>query len=76
MTTTTGTLAAPERHTYAVSGRAFYLVPCYRCAVVLNSGHHYPEVDGAPSPFALALAAEHNDAHHPAEALALEVVAP
>lgn len=56
-------IAHPERHTYG-SGRAFYLVPCYRCGIILNSGHHYDEVAGIPSPFAVAIAAEHNRSTH------------
>lgn len=59
-----GDIARPHRHTYASSGRPFYLVPCYRCGLVLNSGHHYPEVDGQPTPAAVQLAAEHNATHH------------
>lgn len=57
-------LARPVRHTYHTSGRAFYLVPCDRCSIVLNSGHHYAEEAGAPSRFAVELAEAHNlDAH-------------
>lgn len=63
--------ATPERHQYA-NGETFYLVPCYECGVVLNSGHHYPEVvvDGpvgehvAPSRHAVRVAVAHNVAEH------------
>ena len=65
-----GEIAHPERHTYrdgygrSELDRGFYIVPCYRCGIILNSGHHYDEVDGAPSPFAVGIAEEHNRSAH------------
>lgn len=64
MPTPQSTLTArPERHTYS-SGHAFYLVRCDVCMVVLNSAHHYDEVNGAPCPHAVAIADRHNKAEH------------
>lgn len=59
-------LAHPVRHTYGTgdTGKAFHTVQCDACHVVLNSGHHYTEVNGKPSPHAVDIGAEHNRKHH------------
>jgi hypothetical protein len=63
-------LARPVQHTYRDGygrpehDRPFHIVECARCAVVLNSGHHY---SAEHLHHALALAEEHNRLEHEVE---------
>lgn len=64
-------MAANLREHHYVSGRPFFTVECDECNVVLNSGHHYTEINRR---HAEALVFEHNDEHHYAPGAAVHAV--